>query len=192
VPAGPETSAQHHHQHGGKKRNATIRERLHASDLYTLYTTLNSVKVDLLWGRNDEGREAADEDEQKPTADVSTDVDTSVSTECADSSALSVKSASGSEKGHTRRPSNVSMSSSNSTSTLSDSESDMSAENDSGVESEDKKRAASAEEQKRKDKSALLAKQFRSHLIGLYRNLDQMTEAANYLMQRYQSDFGPV
>jgi Thyroid hormone-inducible hepatic protein Spot 14 len=190
VPAGPETSAQHHQQHGGKKRNATIRERLHNSDLHTLYTTLNSVKVDLLWGRNDEGREAADEEEPKPVDDVAVEVESA--TECADSSALSVKSDSGSEKGHNRRPSNVSMSSSNSTSTLSDSESDMSAENDSGVESEDKKRAASAEEQKRKDKSALMAKQFRSHLIGLYRNLDQMTEAANYLMQRYQSDFGPV
>jgi hypothetical protein len=172
--------------HGGKKRNITIRERLHASDLFTLYSTLNSVKVDLLWGRNDEGREAEDE-ETTPTHPV---VDEPMNTDCTDST-LNVKATS-TEKGHNRRPSNVSMSSSNSTSTLSDSESDISNENDSGVESEDKKRAKSLEEQKHKDKSAALAKQFRSHLIGLYRNLDQMTEAANYLMERYQGDFGPV
>uniref|UniRef100_A0A182NV24 Uncharacterized protein n=1 Tax=Anopheles dirus TaxID=7168 RepID=A0A182NV24_9DIPT len=84
-----------------------------------------------------------------------------------------------STKGHIRRPSTVSVASSNSASTLSDSDSETSAENDSGIESE------CNQEQ---DRSAELAKQFRTHLIGLYRSLEQMSEAANYLTARYQSD----
>uniref|UniRef100_A0A1B0DJD1 Uncharacterized protein n=1 Tax=Phlebotomus papatasi TaxID=29031 RepID=A0A1B0DJD1_PHLPP len=86
-------------------------------------------------------------------------------------------------KGHVRRPSTISMSSSNSVSTLSDSESEISNENDSGIESERRRDL---------DKSQELAKQFRTHLLGLYRSLEQMTEAANYLTARYQSDVGPV
>ncbi|XP_050089989.1 uncharacterized protein LOC126574081 [Anopheles aquasalis] len=90
---------------------------------------------------------------------------------------------SGTPKGHTRRPSTVSVTSSNSASTLSDSESEASAENDSGIESEGNQE---------QDRSAELAKQFRTHLLGLYRSLEQMSEAANYLTTRYQSDVGPV
>ncbi|XP_053662609.1 lateral signaling target protein 2 homolog [Anopheles marshallii] len=88
-----------------------------------------------------------------------------------------------SAKGHNRRPSTVSVASSNSASTLSDSDSETSAENDSGIESEGNQE---------QDRSAELAKQFRTHLIGLYRSLEQMSEAANYLTARYQSDVGPV
>lgn len=86
-------------------------------------------------------------------------------------------------KGHVRRPSTVSVASSNSASTLSDSDSETSAENDSGIESEGNQE---------QDRSAELAKQFRTHLLGLYRSLEQMSEAANYLTARYQSDVGPV
>lgn len=68
-------------------------------------------------------------------------------------------------------------------STLSDSDSETSAENDSGIESEGNQE---------QDRSAELAKQFRTHLLGLYRSLEQMSEAANYLTARYQSDVGPV
>ncbi|CRK92677.1 CLUMA_CG006280, isoform A [Clunio marinus] len=69
----------------------------------------------------------------------------------------------------------------NITSTISDSESDVSStnENDSGIESEG---------QQEKDKSLEVAKQFRTHLLGLYKSLEQMTEAANYLTARYQKD----
>uniref|UniRef100_A0A2M4BVF5 Putative cell wall integrity and stress response component 1 n=1 Tax=Anopheles marajoara TaxID=58244 RepID=A0A2M4BVF5_9DIPT len=99
------------------------------------------------------------------------------------SSSSSSPAVSGTPKGHTRRPSTVSVTSSNSASTLSDSESEASAENDSGIESEGNQE---------QDRSAELAKQFRTHLLGLYRSLEQMSEAANYLTTRYQSDVGPV
>ncbi|XP_049539939.1 uncharacterized protein LOC125954033 [Anopheles darlingi] len=99
------------------------------------------------------------------------------------SSSGSSPAVSGTPKGHTRRPSTVSVASSNSASTLSDSESEASAENDSGIESEGNQE---------QDRSAELAKQFRTHLLGLYRSLEQMSEAANYLTTRYQSDVGPV
>lgn len=95
-------------------------------------------------------------------------------------------------KGHIRRPSTASMTSSNSVSNLSDSESEISNENDSGIESE-----GNCGEKGRKcggnvDKATELARQCRTHLSGLYRCLEQMTEAANYLTARYQSDVGPV
>ena len=53
-------------------------------------------------------------------------------------------------------------------------------------------KTASQESAADQDKSTELAKQFRTHLLGLYRSLEQMTEAANYLTARYQSDVGPV
>ena len=87
-----------------------------------------------------------------------------------------------STKGHIRRPSTASVSSSNSASTISDSESEISSnENDSGIESE---------HQQEKDKSLEMSRQFRCHLLGLYKSLEQMTEAANYLTARYQCDIG--
>ncbi|KAL9916376.1 uncharacterized protein ACN427_000725 [Glossina fuscipes fuscipes] len=106
-------------------------------------------------------------------------------------------------KGHIRRPSTASTASIASVSQLSDSESDISNENDSGVESESHKNAGSADstsgsedgdvETKKLanvDKATELAKRCRRHLNGLYKCLEQMTEAANYLAARYQSDIG--
>uniref|UniRef100_A0A1A9X3T9 Uncharacterized protein n=1 Tax=Glossina brevipalpis TaxID=37001 RepID=A0A1A9X3T9_9MUSC len=106
-------------------------------------------------------------------------------------------------KGHIRRPSTASMASIASVSQMSDSESDISNENDSGVESESHKNVGSAEstsgsedgdiETKKLanvDKATELAKRCRRHLNGLYQCLEQMTEAANYLTARYQSDIG--
>uniref|UniRef100_A0A1Q3F8A4 Putative thyroid hormone-inducible hepatic protein spot 14 n=1 Tax=Culex tarsalis TaxID=7177 RepID=A0A1Q3F8A4_CULTA len=184
----------HHHQkqhsHHGKKGKPSIREALNTSDLFKLYNMLNVVKVDLLWGRQD----AVEEQQQQPQQTVSpTPMDTTPAeykqksaspapaAEQKSESTSSIES--GRIKGHIRRPSTVSMASSNSASTLSDSESEISAENDSGIESE-----SNADQ----DKSTELAKQFRTHLLGLYRSLEQMTEAANYLTARYQSDVGPV
>lgn len=193
----PPMDQQHHHHHQkqhshhGKKTGAkpSIREALNTSDLFKLYNMLNVVKVDLLWGRQD-----AVEEQQQQTV-TPTPMDTtpaeyngkqkSVSPAPAATATEQKESSSESRsiKGHIRRPSTVSMASSNSASTLSDSESEISAENDSGIESE-----SNADQ----DKSAELAKQFRTHLLGLYRSLEQMTEAANYLTARYQSDVGPV
>lgn len=189
----PPMDQQHHHHHQSKQHShhgkkigskPSIREALNTSDLFKLYNMLNVVKVDLLWGRQD----AVEEQQQQTVSPTPMDTtpaeykqksaSPAPATEQKDSS-----SESGSIKGHIRRPSTVSMASSNSGSTLSDSESEISAENDSGIESE-----SNADQ----DKSTELAKQFRTHLLGLYRSLEQMTEAANYLTARYQSDVGPV
>lgn len=185
-----EQQKQHSH-HVKKSGKASVRDILNTSDLFKLYNMLNVVKVDLLWGRQD-----AEEGSESPMVSPTEKTDVRYKQKSASpapeqqqqtqnmSSASSAASDSGSSiKGHVRRPSTVSMASSNSGSTLSDSESEISAENDSGIESE------SNVDQ---DKSAELAKQFRTHLHGLYRSLEQMTEAANYLTARYQSDVGPV
>lgn len=217
VPVAPK--AQHYGVHHGKKANrATTRELLNTSELFQLYNTLKLVKVDLLWGRQD--AEDGVEDSvvmgcsAKSTKVTSSSISNSSSNTgnaahsntapdltaaiVASSNGSSVSSSpAGSEKvepnstsspatttkGHIRRPSTVSVASSNSASTLSDSESETSAENDSGIESEGNQE---------QDRSAELAKQFRMHLLGLYRSLEQMSEAANYLTARYQSDVGPV
>lgn len=183
-----EQQKQHYH-HVKKSGKASVRDILNTSDLFKLYNMLNVVKVDLLWGRQD-----AEEGSESPMGSTTETYDVRYKQKSASpapeqhtqnlSSNSSTASDSGSSiKGHVRRPSTVSMASSNSGSTLSDSESEISAENDSGIESE------SNVEQ---DKSTELAKQFRTHLLGLYRSLEQMTEAANYLTARYQSDVGPV
>lgn len=162
---------------------------------------LNSVKVDLLWGRNDEAPSDDDltpivETEKLPLIEevLATD-STTTKTESQPQQTTAVPqqqhqqlSVSGSTsdgvKGHIRRPSTVSTISTNSVaSTISDTESEVSNENDSGIESETNQE---------RDKSTELAKQFRQHLHGLYKCLEQMTEAANYLTARYQSDVGPV
>lgn len=186
-PAEQQHQKQHHSHHHGKKTKASIREALNTSDLFKLYNMLNVVKVDLLWGRQD----AVEEQQQQTASAVPMDTtpadynkQKSASPAPAEKELSSDSGATnGSIKGHIRRPSTVSMASSNSGSTLSDSESEISAENDSGIESE-----SNADQ----DKSDELAKQFRTHLLGLYRSLEQMTEAANYLTARYQSDVGPV
>lgn len=158
VPATPQKS-----HHAKKKSQQSVRETLHTADLLNLYNTLNTVKVNLLWGKN-----VSDEvlDETVPQISETLLVNDSTTV-----------------KGHIRRPSTVSMTSTNSTSTLSDSESEISNENDSGIESENNQE---------NDKSTEMAKQFKTHLYGLHRCLEQMTEAANYLTARYQSDVGPV
>lgn len=175
------------HSHHGKKGKASVRDALNTSDLFKLYNMLNVVKVDLLWGRQD-AEEASETLQQQPMdqSDSQQYKQKSVSpapVEQQQQLSSSASDSGSSIKGHIRRPSTVSMASSNSASTLSDSESEISAENDSGIESE-----SSADQ----DKSTELAKQFRTHLLGLYRSLEQMTEAANYLTARYQSDVGPV
>lgn len=135
---------------------------------------LNGVKTDLLWGRNSEEQP---EEVLKAQQQLQQQQQQQLQQSQTDSTAKELK-------GHVRRPSTASVASSNSTNTLSDSESEISNENDSGIESE-----CTVNET---DKSAELSKQYRTHLLGLYRCLEQMTDAANYLTARYQSDIGPV
>lgn len=193
IPPVEQHQKQHSHHHGKKTNGKTsVREALNTSDLFKLYNMLNVVKVDLLWGRQDAVEEQQQQQQQQqsvsavPMDTTPADYKQKSASPAPAEKELSSDSgavATGSIKGHIRRPSTVSMASSNSASTLSDSESEISAENDSGIESE-----SNADQ----DKSDELAKQFRTHLLGLYRSLEQMTEAANYLTARYQSDVGPV
>jgi len=175
----PKTTSHHHHN---KKKSSGARDHLVNTDLFNLYNMLNSVKVDLLWGRNGQEEDTTEVELREQNYDT---VEAAPATEmksAVEPSTLAPQSAS-EIKGHVRRPSTVSVASSNSsTSTISDSESEVSSnENDSGIESEG---------QENKDKSLEVAKQFRTHLLGLYNSLEQMTEAANYLTARYQSDIG--
>lgn len=153
------------------------------TDLFHLYNTLNSVKVDLLWGRKDE-KDATVTTELKEQ-NYDTVVDNS-------KPELKINEVSGirpqpmlETKGHARSSSTVSVSSSNSSSSvISDTDSEVSSnENDSGIESG---------VQKHKDEELEVALRFREHLRGLNESLDQMTQAANYLTIRYQRDIGDI
>lgn len=183
----------HHHAHhsaNGKKKRASIHESLSSAELFSLYNMLNGVKVDLLWGRNseeqpEEMQNQLDDDKQSGNSvpSVTGAAGASVAASVANDSNANNTSSTKDVKGHARRPSTASVASSNSATTISDSDSEISTENDSGIESECKHET---------DKSRDLARQYRKHLLGLYRCLEQMTDAANYLTARYQSDIGPV
>lgn len=85
------------------------RDGLHSTDLHSLYSLVNLVKTELLWGAN----------EQPPEEEQQTHVT---------SPAI---------KTHIRRPSTASMASMNSAgSTISDTDSEVGIENDSGIEGE--------------------------------------------------------
>lgn len=177
--------AHHHHHANGKKKSNHIREKLNNADLFNLYNMLNTVKVSLLWGKNPSEEEILAANSGLNLNTQIAEVDTLPANNESANTNNNVHTASAPKeiKGHIRRPSTVSMASSNSTSTLSDSESEISNENDSGVESESNRE---------NDKSTELARQCRSHLLGLHRCLEQMTDASLYLTARYQSDIGPV
>ncbi|ALC42366.1 CG2765 [Drosophila busckii] len=178
----------------GAAHSKNVHEFLSASELFNLYNMLNALKNDLLWTTN----QTDAEEEQERVVESKTESSTNSSS----SSSNSV----GVNKGHVRRTSTASMMSTTSVSNLSDSDSDISNENDSGLESDGSKsdNAQSSDGsdivdlgcQKSKsisgDKATELAKRCKRHLNGLYQCLEQMTEAANYLTARYQSDIGPV
>ncbi|KAG5678571.1 hypothetical protein PVAND_008234 [Polypedilum vanderplanki] len=180
----------HHHYHNKKKSSSNdVRDNLGNTDLFNLYSMLNTVKVDLLWGRNGQEEDMTENKNRNVDRPASNDnnvtesikPDASTAQQQTVVTAATIVNTTESQKGHVRRPSTVSVSSSNS-STISDSESEVSSnENDSGIESEN---------QKNKERSLEIAKQFRTHLLGLYKSLEQMTEAASYLTARYQSDMG--
>jgi len=160
------TSLKHPGSGSSEKRKFSLND-MTSTDLYNLYTMVNSVKNELLWGQN-VAPEENDERQKSPNSGIGTVTSASVSS---------------SVKGHFRRPSTVSMTSTNSTASISDSDSEAGNENDSGIE---------AEENNRQDPNCSLkvAESFRRHLRGLHHSLQQMTEAALYLTARYQNDIG--
>ncbi|XP_016928668.2 mid1-interacting protein 1 [Drosophila suzukii] len=190
------------HGKRGAAHSKNVQDFLSASELFNLYNMLNSLKKDLLWTANQE-----DDDQhpqEQPNASPNPTSNCNPSESKTESSGSPSTSASGIVKGHVRRTSTASMMSTNSVSNMSDSDSDISQENDSGLESDGNKsdHAQSTDgsdivdvaksKQGSGDKATELAQRCRRHLNGLYQCLEQMTEAANYLTARYQSDIGPV
>lgn len=168
------------------KKKKTVHEALNSADLFNLYNMLNALKTDFLWTDNlveDEENNGQQNNKDLPNLQDSTN--SSSRTTSMSSVSLSSEMSS---KGHNRTPSTASMTSTNSVSNLSDSDSELSNENDSGIESEN------GNDQKRQsmDKATDLARQCRKHLSGLYRCLEQMTDAANYLTDRYQNEIQGV
>lgn len=160
---GKEPNAQHKH----KRRLA---KELNNTDLYSVYTMINGVKNELLWGQTQGQSQAAE-------------AAANASEEAANAATTAATTTTTQTKGHIRRPSTVSVTSTNSTassaaSTTSDTDSETGNENDSGVEGETE------------DYTQMVSDKFRRHLHGLYHCLDHMTEAASYLTARYQSDIG--
>ena len=154
------TSKHPGNQTSGKKSKINLCD-LASTDLYNLYSMVNSVKNELLWGQN----LVPEEEDERPKGNSG------------------VNTISTAVKGHVRRPSTVSMTSTNSTASISDSDSDTGNENDSGIEAEENNRQDP-------DYPLRIAENFRRHLHGLQHSLQQMTEAASYLTTRYQNDVG--
>ncbi|KAH8252510.1 hypothetical protein KR032_000282 [Drosophila birchii] len=197
----------------GAAHSKNVQDFLSASELFNLYNMLNSLKKDLLWTANQEDDEQHHQKSQQPQLNASanspsncnpSESKTESSTSTAAVTGTGTGTSSGGVKGHVRRTSTASMMSTNSVSNMSDSDSDISQENDSGLESDGNKsdHAQSTDgsdivdvgksKQTSGDKATELAQRCRRHLNGLYQCLEQMTEAANYLTARYQSDIGPV
>jgi hypothetical protein len=144
----------------GTKGKRGEREGLSSTDLYRLYTMVNCVKNELLWGGND----------CPPPPEVTTPV-----TPAPQPAQVT--------KTHARRPSTTSMASTNSAgSTISDTDSETGNENDSGIEGEGEGSTKPPSYTRKMEES------FRRHLYGLHSSLEQMTEAASYLTLRYQND----
>lgn len=198
-----------------------MQDFLNASELFNLYNVLNALKNDLLWTTNQDDEvedlergaaaAAATETEQaqqqqRQLSQVESKTESSSSSSRSSNGGSRSSSSSTTTtgvKGHVRRTSTASMMSTTSVSNMSDSDSDISNEIDSGLESDGNKsdNAQSSDGsdivddascQKSSDKATDLAKRCKRHLNGLYQCLEQMTEAANYLTARYQSDIGPV
>ncbi|XP_034478615.1 dentin sialophosphoprotein [Drosophila innubila] len=189
------------HGKRGVSQSKNVQDFLNASELFNLYNVLNALKKDLLWTANqdDEVNETEAELEVEQQQQQQQRQHTTSGSSNNSNSSRGVK-------GHVRRTSTASMMSTTSVSNMSDSDSDVSNEIDSGLESDGNKsdNAQSSDgsdiidacQSKSKsaggDKATDLAKRCKRHLNGLYQCLEQMTEAANYLTARYQSDIGPV
>ncbi|XP_073993726.1 mid1-interacting protein 1 [Rhodnius prolixus] len=150
-----------------------------STDLYGLYTMVNCVKNELLWGVN---MSCADNlDEEPPCCSLS---------EITIGPSSNTTSSVHHHKTHVRRPSTTSVTSTQSAA-LSDTDSDASSssgnENDSGIDGETETTAMLTN---KATYTRTVEATFRRHLYGLQRSLAQMTAAASYLTKRYQSDIG--
>lgn len=139
-------------------------------DLFTLYTMVRNLKSQLQWGtREQRGYNDSSDDERTPSHYGTTGAFLTAPL-------LSVK-------GHIRRPSTASMSSTNSSaaSVISEPDSEASMENDSGIDAE-------LDACTKMSTLEILEQNFQRHLRGLGETLNQLTEAARYVTRRYQKD----
>ena len=144
-----------------RRSRAMIRD-MQAADLHSLYSMLNNLKSELIWGPKTENG-------------------TSANTVTNGNNGQNLRSTN-----MVRRPSVNSMASISSGTTYSDSDSesglDHESTEDSGVEAEREPDGEESVEQ--------MANQFRRHLLGLHQCLEHMADAAHYLTHRYQVEIG--
>jgi hypothetical protein len=141
---------------GGETKR--LMQNLNGLDLFQFYSMLNTVKNDLMWGNKS----------QAATASCNNPINSQITPQPPQPQPAEVK-------GHARRPSTVSTTSSTSASDTEFSE----LNEDSGVEAEE-------------EYSQHMADSFHHHLSGLQQCLRDLTIAADYVTTRYNNDLGGI
>jgi len=142
-----------------------LMQDLNGVDLFQFYSMLNSVKNDLMWGNK--------QSTTKSTPTENNNCNNSHSTPLATAQPPQSQPTTTEVKGHARRPSTVSTTSSTSASDTEFSE----LNEDSGVEAEE-------------EYVQHMADSFHHHLNGLQQCLRDLTIAADYVTTRYNNDLG--
>jgi len=181
----------------GTDPKAHLMTSLNGVDLFQFYAVLNSVKNDLMWGSNkpatnnsnnhgnstnhhhhhnhhhSNGSSISSASSSISSANNSSSASLASSAVSSAPSQANGASANGEVKGHVRRPSTVST-----TSSASASDTEFSELNeDSGVEGEE-------------EYSQQMSDAFHHHLSGLQHCLRELTVAADYITTRYNNDLG--
>lgn len=153
------------------KSSALVAILTNLPDLFTLYTMVRNLKNQLQWGTRDQRGYCDGSDDERTQNHYGT-----VTTGAFLTAPLL-------SKGHIRRPSTASMSSTNSSaaSVISEPDSEASMENDSGIDAE-------LDACTKMSTLEILEQNFQRHLRGLGETLNQLTEAARYVTKRYQKD----
>lgn len=155
-------------------------------DLFTLYTMVRNLKNQLQWGAKDQqcGGGGGGLCNGEAGAGAAVDEDRiSQHSGGYGTTAVFLTAPLLSVKGHARRPSTASVSSTNSSaaSVISEPDSEASMENDSGIDAE-------LDACIKVSTLDILEQNFQRHLRGLGDTLNQLTEAARYVTKRYQKD----
>ncbi|XP_065214701.1 uncharacterized protein LOC135841599 isoform X1 [Planococcus citri] len=178
----------HHHNSGSDYKSSSLVAILtNLPDLFTLYTMVRNLKNQLQWGMKDQPRagagDSADEDcISQHSGNGIGGCYVTVNPIITSSVFLNAPLLT-SVKGHIRRPSTASVSSTNSSaaSVISDPDSEASMENDSGIDAE-------LDACTKMSTLEIIEHNFQRHLRGLGDTLNQLTEAARYVTKRYQKD----
>ena len=193
-----------------RRSRAMIRD-MQSADLHSLYTMLNSLKNELIWGSrsntdnatapsavpssNNSTINSSSSQQQRPNSSITMVRRPSVNsmtsmTSVTSSSASSSSSSSSTCSSSASSSSGTSTGSGTSSSSYSDSDSesglmDHESTEDSGVEAEREQGEPDGDECVEQ-----MANQFRRHLLGLHQCLEHMADAAHYLTHRYQVEIG--